>query len=113
MSHTPSPAAVGRKEEPQSRGLGREGGPHPGEGASWELSSLLLPGGDVFPGLWGHSAQSQRQRGFPGVALEATAKQPPPVALSVLFLTCAFEFPIRTERLCFAVNRNKTTKASQ
>lgn len=37
----------------------------------------------------------------------------PHLWLSVVFLIRAFEFLIRTERLCSAVNRNKTTKASQ
>lgn len=41
-----------------------------------------------FQGCGGHSAQSQRQRGYPGVVWEATAKQPTPVALCRISYTC-------------------------
>lgn len=89
VCHTPrfQQLSGGRKNH-RAEGSAWEGGLHPGEGAPWEPSSLLLPGGDVFPGLWGHSAQGQRQRGYPGVVQEATAKWPTPVALCHISYMC-------------------------
>lgn len=88
MSHTPFPAAVGAEGRAlASRELGWEGGRHPGEGAPWELISLLLPGGGVFPGLWGHSPQSQKRHGYPGMG--GALKSHPHLQLFIVCHTCA------------------------